>query len=73
MYCSTETYRQENNLINFFLVRPVVEMPETHPGYFEYPAEIPCHITSLLPFHVKWSREVEGQWIDLLAEPRYYL
>ena len=45
-------------------------MESTHPGYFDYPAEIPCHITSMLPFHVQWSREVGTSWVDV--GPRKY-
>ncbi|CAK8691082.1 unnamed protein product [Clavelina lepadiformis] len=58
-------------IINVVPEAPIVNVPSTHPGYFDFPAEIPCEVGSLLPFHVKWSREVRGIWIDL-HQPHYY-
>uniref|UniRef100_F6ZIH2 Hemicentin-1 n=1 Tax=Ciona intestinalis TaxID=7719 RepID=F6ZIH2_CIOIN len=47
----------KNAILNIIPTAPVVQVKANQPGYFDYPVEIPCNITSLLPYHVQWSRE----------------
>ncbi|XP_039268950.2 hemicentin-1-like [Styela clava] len=52
----------KNAILNVEPVAPSVYMKPTHPAYFDYPAEIPCEVSSLIPYHVTWSRKVDGRW-----------
>nr|XP_018668081.2 hemicentin-1 [Ciona intestinalis] len=62
----------KNAILNIIPTAPVVQVKANQPGYFDYPVEIPCNITSLLPYHVQWSREVNGIYVNLHS-PRLYL
>ena len=51
--------------------KPKIDLDEDYPGYFDSAVDLVCNVYSLLPFDIKWSRYVDGQWISLTASKHF--